>query len=124
MLSLRIGRSWRIRRSVVEESLLGRDKRSQKLVGRLGSFLEIPDNLLMIAQNQQLMRELDVAFFKVADARGGTLTKYYDDNMKPADELCSYLGPTLSFPTKPPGACVLPFAVVVPLISSMPRRCG
>jgi excisionase family DNA binding protein len=94
LLSLRIGRSWCIRRSVVEESFLGRDKRSQKLVGRLGYLLEIPDNLLMIAQNQQLMRELDVGFFKVADARGGTLTKYYDDNMKSADELRSYLGPT------------------------------
>jgi hypothetical protein len=124
LLSLRIGRSWCIRRSVVEESLLGRDKRSQKLVGRLGSFLEIPDNLLMIAQNQQLMRELDVGFFKVADARGGTLTKYYDDSTKPADELRSYLGPTLSFLTKLPGTRVLPFAVVAPSISSMPHRCG
>ena len=86
--------------------------------------MEIPDNLLMIAQNQQLMRELDVGFFKVADARGGTLTKYYDDSTKPADELRSYLGPTLSFLTKLPGTRVLPFAVVAPSISSMPHRCG
>ena len=86
---LRIGRSWRIRRSVLEESPLGRDKRSQTLVGRLDPFLEIPDNVLAIAQNQELMRDLDVAFFKVADARGGTFVKYYDENMESADELRS-----------------------------------
>src|SRR5918998_4161229 len=75
----RIGNSWRIRRSVLEKPPLGEDNRSQSLVQRLESFLEIPDNVLTIAQNQQLMRNLDVAFFKVADARGGILAKYYDD---------------------------------------------
>ena len=88
--SLRIGRSWRIRRSVLEESLLGRDKRFQTLVGRLDHLLEIPDNVLAIAQNQGLMRDLDAAFFKVADARGGTMAKYYDESMESANELRSY----------------------------------
>jgi len=87
--SLRIGRSSRIRRSVLEE-LLEQGKCSQTLVDRLQTFLEIPDNVLAIAQNQQLMRDLDVAFFKVGDARGGTLAKYYDDEMESADELRSY----------------------------------
>src|SRR5215210_266054 len=86
----RVGRSWRIRRSVLEESPLGQGKRSQTLVERLETFLEIPDNVLVIAQNQQLMRELDVAFFKLGDARGGTLAKYYDDEMEPVEELRSH----------------------------------
>jgi len=87
--SLRIGRSWRIRRSVLEE-LLEQGKRSHTLVDRLQTFLEIPDNVLVIAQNQPLMRDLDVAFFKVGDAKGGTLAKYYDDAMESAEELRSY----------------------------------
>ena len=87
--SLSIGGSWRIRRSVLEE-LLEQGKRSPTLVDRLQTFLEIPDNVLVIAQNQQLMRDLDVAFLKVGDARGGTLAKYYDDAMESADELRSY----------------------------------
>jgi hypothetical protein len=54
---------------------LGQGKRSQTLVGQLESFLQVPDNVLAIVQNQQLMRDLDVAFFKVGDARGGILAK-------------------------------------------------
>jgi hypothetical protein len=50
----------------------------------------MPDNILVIVQNQQLMRDLDVAFFKLGDARGGTLVKYYDDEMESADELRSH----------------------------------
>src|SRR5215213_10264702 len=87
--SLRIGRSWRIRRSVLEE-LLEQGKHSHTLVDRLQTFLEIPDNVLVIAQNQPLMRDLDVAFFKVGDAKGGTLVKYYDDEMESVEELRSY----------------------------------
>jgi excisionase family DNA binding protein len=52
--SLSIGGSWRIRRSVLEE-LLEQGKRSHTLVDRLQIFLEISDNVLVIAQNQQLM---------------------------------------------------------------------
>ena len=86
----RLEGSWRIRRSVLEESLLGQGKRSQALVGRLEPFLEMPDNVLVIAQNHQLMRELDVAFFKVGDAKGGILAKYYVEQMESADELRSH----------------------------------
>ncbi len=67
---MRSGSSWRIRRSILEESQRGQSKRSQMLVGRLESFLEVPDNVLAIAQDQQLMRDLDVAFFKVGSCKG------------------------------------------------------
>lgn len=44
---LRIGRSWCIRRSVLEEHL-GRSERPQALVGTFEPFFEIPDNVLAI----------------------------------------------------------------------------
>jgi excisionase family DNA binding protein len=84
----RIGRSWGIRRGALE-AFLKRSERSNTLAGKLRDFLEMPDNVLAIAQHRQLMRELDVAFFKVGDARGGTLAKYYDERMESAEELRS-----------------------------------
>lgn len=72
---LKIARSWRIRREALEDFLYQRE-RSQTFVGRLRSFVEVPDNLLGIAQNPELLHRLDAAFFQVGEARGGTLAKY------------------------------------------------
>ena len=72
---LKIGRSWRIRRETLE-SFLEQSERSESLVGRLRSFLEVPDNVLAVAQNREMMHRLDAAFFRVGEARGGMLTKY------------------------------------------------
>src|SRR4028118_666538 len=69
---LKIGREWRIRR----EGLGGCWKRSERcetLVGRRRSFLEMPDNVLAIAQDREMMHRLDAAFFRVGEARGGIL---------------------------------------------------
>jgi excisionase family DNA binding protein len=74
---LKIGRSWRIRRETLE-SFLERSERSESLVGRLRSFLEVPDNLLAVAQDREMMHRLDAAFFRVGEARSGMLTKYTD----------------------------------------------
>ncbi len=72
---LKLGRSWRIRREVLER-FLERSERSETLVGRLRSFLEVPDNVLAVAQNREMMHRLDAAFFQVGEARGGMLIKY------------------------------------------------
>jgi excisionase family DNA binding protein len=72
---LKIGREWRIRREALE-SFLQRSERSQTLVGRLRSFLEVPDNVLVIAQDREMMHRLDAAFFRVGEAQGGRLIKY------------------------------------------------
>ena len=72
---LKIGRSWRIRRETLE-SFLERSERSESLVGRLRSFLEVPDNVLAVAQDREKMHRLDAAFFRVGEARGGMLAKY------------------------------------------------
>ena len=72
---LKIGREWRIRREALE-SFLKRGERSESLVGRLRTFLEVPDNVLAIAQNRKMMHRLDAAFFRVGEAAGGSLIKY------------------------------------------------
>jgi len=72
---LKIGREWRIRREALE-NFLKRSERSETLVGRLRSFLEVPDNVLAIGQDREMMHRLDAAFFRVGEAQGGTLIKY------------------------------------------------
>ncbi len=73
---MKIGRSWRIRRSALED-FLERSERSETLAERLRTFLEVPDNVLGIAQNRELLHRLDAAFFRVGEVHGGTLVKYY-----------------------------------------------
>src|ERR687891_515006 len=73
--AVKIGRRWRVRHSALEE-FVRKNERSETLVGRLRTFLEVPDNLLAVVQDRELMREMDTAFFQVAEARGGTIVKY------------------------------------------------
>ena len=73
--ALKIGRRWRVRRSALEE-FVRKNERSETLVGRLRAFVEVPDNLLAIVQDRELMRKIDAAFFLTAEARGGTMVKY------------------------------------------------
>jgi excisionase family DNA binding protein len=73
--SVKIGRRWRVRRSALEE-FVRNNERSETLVGRLGAFVEVPDNLLVFVQDSELMSKIDATFFRVAEARGGTMVKY------------------------------------------------
>ena len=73
--AVKIGRRWRVRRSALEE-FVRKHERSETLVGRLREFLEVPDNLMVVAQDRELMRKVDAAFFRAAEARGGTMVKY------------------------------------------------
>src|SRR5829696_6990488 len=72
---IKIGREWRIRREALER-FVERSERSETLVGRLRSFLEVPDNVLAVAQDREMMHRLDTAFFRVGEAQGGRLIKY------------------------------------------------
>src|SRR5215217_9736448 len=71
---VKIGRRWRVRREALEE-FVRRSERSQTLTGRLGAFLEVPDNVLAISQNPQLMHRLAAAFFRVGEPKGGPQAK-------------------------------------------------
>jgi excisionase family DNA binding protein len=72
---LKIGKSWRVRREALED-FLRQGERSATLVGRLRSFLELPDNVVGVTQNLDLLHRLDAAFFRVGESRGGLLVKY------------------------------------------------
>ena len=64
-----------------------RSERSETLVGRLRSFLEVPDNVLAVAQNPELMHNLDAAFFRIGVSRDGILVKFLGDESASEDEL-------------------------------------
>jgi excisionase family DNA binding protein len=83
---LKVGKYWRVRQEALEE-FLRRSERSTTLVGQLGSFLEVPDNVLAIAQNLDLLHRLDAAFFRVGESRGGLLLKFYGGEAHSEDEL-------------------------------------
>src|SRR5829696_5015734 len=83
---LKIGYHWRIRRGVLEDFLKERG-RPRTLVGQLDSFLRVPDSVLAIAQDIDILHRLDAAFFRVGEARGGLLVKFYAGEDKPGEEL-------------------------------------
>src|SRR5215213_3700979 len=65
---LKVGKHWRIRREALED-FLKRSERPRTLVGQLDSFLRVPDSVLAIAQNIEILHRLDAAFFRVGEAR-------------------------------------------------------
>lgn len=72
---MKLGRVWRIRREALE-GFLQSAERPVTLVGQLGSFLNVPDNVIAVAQDRELLHRLDAAFFRVGEARGGMLVKF------------------------------------------------
>ena len=85
---LKIGKHWRIRRGVLED-FLKESERPRTLVGQLDSFLRVPDSVLGIAQNIDILHRLDAAFFRVGEARGGLLVKFYAGEVHSEEELLS-----------------------------------
>src|ERR671910_790647 len=85
---LKIGYHWRIRRRVLED-FLRESERPRTLVGQLDSFLRVPDSVLGIAQNIDILHRLDAAFFRVGEARGGLLVKFYAGEELSEGELLS-----------------------------------
>jgi hypothetical protein len=56
-------------------------------VGQLNTFLRVPDNVLATAQNEDILHRLDASFFRVGEARGGLLVKFYGGEDSPPEEL-------------------------------------
>ena len=83
---LKIGNHWRIRRGVLED-FLKESGRPRTLVGQLDSFLRVPESVLAIAQNIDILHRLDAAFFRVGEARGGLLVKFYAGEEHSEEEL-------------------------------------
>src|SRR5215218_8800842 len=91
--AVKIGRRWRVRRSALEE-FVRKNERSETLVGRRRAFVEVPDNLMAVVQDRELMRKVDAAFFRTAEARGGTMVKYQleEPRLPPLGEVREKLG--------------------------------
>jgi excisionase family DNA binding protein len=85
---LKVGKHWRIRREALEDFLKA-SERPRTLVGQLDSFLRVPDNVLAITQNVDILHRLDAAFFRVGEARGGLLVKFYAGEKYSEEELLS-----------------------------------
>ena len=83
---LKVGKRWRVRRWALEEFLREKE-RSTTLAGQLDSFLRVPDNVLAIAQDLDLLHRIDAAFFQVGEARDGLLVKFYGGEDSPPEEL-------------------------------------
>jgi excisionase family DNA binding protein len=83
---LKVGKHWRIRREALEE-FLRESERPRTLVGQLDSFLRVPDSVLAITQNVDILHRLDAAFFRVGEARGGLLVKFYAGEEHSVEEL-------------------------------------
>src|SRR5919107_2733082 len=83
---LKIGKHWRIRRGVLED-FLKESGRPRTLVGQIDSFLRVPDSVLVIAQDIAILHRLDAAFFRVGEARGGLLVKFYAGEEGTEEEL-------------------------------------
>ena len=83
---LKVGKHWRVRPEALED-FLRQSERSTTLVGQLSSFLQVPDNVLVIAQNLDILHRLDAAFFQVGEERGGFLVKFYGGEVTSEDEL-------------------------------------
>jgi excisionase family DNA binding protein len=83
---LKVGKHWRVRREALEDFLKS-SERSRTLLGQLDAFLRVPDNVLAIAENVDILRRLDAAFFQVGEARGGLLVKFYGGENDSPDEL-------------------------------------
>ncbi len=83
---MKIGKSWRIRREALEQ-FLTQSERPVTLVGQLRSFLAVPDNVIGIAQNFELLRRLDSAFFRVGEAQVGLLVKFHDEEEESSEGL-------------------------------------
>jgi excisionase family DNA binding protein len=83
---LKVGKHWRIRREALED-FLKESERPRTLAGQLDSFLRVPDNVLAITQNIDILHRLDAAFFRVGEARGGLLVKFYAGEEYSEEEL-------------------------------------
>jgi excisionase family DNA binding protein len=83
---LKVGRYWRIRREALEE-FLKRSEHPVTLAGQLDSFLREPDSVLAIAQNLDILHQLDAAFLRVGESRGALLAKFYAGEGSSEEEL-------------------------------------
>ncbi len=83
---IKLGKSWRIRRVAVED-FLQRRERGGTLRDLLDAFLTVPDHVVAVAGDLDLLRRIDATFFRIGEARGGFLVKFHGAEESSGDEL-------------------------------------
>ncbi len=83
---LKVGKHWRVRREAFED-FLKRSQHQVTLAGQLDSFLQVPDSVMAIAQNIDILHRIDAAFFRVGESRGGLLVKFHGGEDNPEEYL-------------------------------------
>src|SRR4051812_33985456 len=83
---LKFGKHWLVRREALED-FLRRNEHPATLIAQLRSFLRVPDNVLVIVQNTDILHRLDAVFFRVGEAQGGLLAKFYAGEEHSEDQL-------------------------------------
>ena len=75
----KLGKPWRALASPAGDSrgLRETEKHPVTLEGRLRSFLAVPDSVIAVASDVDLLHRLDAAYFRIGEARGGVLVKYH-----------------------------------------------
>ncbi|MGF1472259.1 MAG: helix-turn-helix domain-containing protein [Rubrobacteraceae bacterium] len=86
MSCFKIGKSWRIRSSAIEE-FLRRGEQSVTLPNQLRQFVEVPSSIIAMAQNTELLHRLDAAFLSLGAERGALLVKFHGAEPDSEDEL-------------------------------------
>ncbi len=74
LLCAMLGKSWRIRRKRLEDFVRWRERRVT-LEGQSRSFLTVPDSVIAVASDVDLLNRLDAAFFRVGEVRAGVLVR-------------------------------------------------
>src|SRR4051794_36863914 len=71
---LKPGKSWRIRASSLE-AFLRQGEQPRSLLEHLRAFVDVPDHLIAVAQDERLLWRLDATFFRLGDEHGALLVK-------------------------------------------------
>jgi hypothetical protein len=61
------------------------------LAAQLQTFIRVPDSVIGIAQDRDLLHRLDAAFFQVGAARGGLLVKFFGGEPEETEESLSQI---------------------------------
>jgi excisionase family DNA binding protein len=83
---VKLGKTWRIRRTALEAFLAHRE-RPQTLVDHLRSFVTVPDELAIIADDETLLTRVDAALLTLGARQGGVLVKYTSGETRSLPEL-------------------------------------
>lgn len=83
---LKPGKSWRIRRSSLED-FLRQGERPRTLLAQLRAYIQVPDHLVGVAEDEPLLHRLDAAFFQLGDEREALLVKFVGGETDPIANL-------------------------------------